>query len=188
VGAAAVVAFVLLRDGDPPRPDRPTASASATPTTGTARPSPTGFVPTRVDIPSIGVDAPVVGLGTGADGAQEVPEALDVTGWWRDGARVGGPGSTAIVGHTSSSGGGVLDRLDDLEQGAEITVAGRGAADRARYVVRTVRTLPVEDFRRIAAGVYATRGPSRLVVMTCGDFDGEEFRSTVVAIATPRRS
>jgi hypothetical protein len=51
-----------------------------------------------------------------------------------------------------------------------------------------VRTVPVEQFRRIAQAVYRTSGPTSLVLMTCGDYDGSDFRSTVVVVATPVRS
>lgn len=190
MGVAAVAAFLVTQgDAAEPRPaataTSPAPSASASATTSD---QPTGFTPARVRIPSIDVDAPVVGLGTGDDGAQEVPERLDVTGWWRDGAKVDGPGSAAIVGHTASRGAAVFDRLGDLATGDRVSVDGRRGGERAAFVVRAVRTVPVEQFRRIAQAVYRTSGPTSLVLMTCGDYDGSDFRSTVVVVATPVRS
>jgi LPXTG-site transpeptidase (sortase) family protein len=190
VGVAAVVAFLLTRGDDvEPRPTAGPTSAAPSASASSAPPDePSGFTPARVRIPTIDVDAPVVGLGTGDDGAQEVPERLDVTGWWRDGAQVDGPGSAAIVGHTASRGTAVFDRLGELAAGDRVSVAGRRDGERAAFVVRAVRTVPVEQFRRIAQAVYRTSGPTSLVLMTCGDYDGSDFRSTVVVVATPVRS
>lgn len=189
LSAAAVVGWVVLRDVD-----TDPAPRSAAPATATASASPrslddssTGFVPDRIEIDAIDVAAPVVGLGRSADGSQEVPEALDVAGWWRDGSPVGGPGSAAIVGHTSSSGGAVFDRLGELEPGDRVGVEGEDG-ERAEFVVRRVESVPVEDFARVASRVYARSGPRLLAVMTCGDFDGSSFTTTVIAWATPDRS
>ena len=158
VGVAAVVAFLLTRGDDvEPRPTAGPTSAAPSASASSAPPDePSGFTPARVRIPTIDVDAPVVGLGTGDDGAQEVPERLDVTG--------------------------------ELAAGDRVSVAGRRDGERAAFVVRAVRTVPVEQFRRIAQAVYRTSGPTSLVLMTCGDYDGSDFRSTVVVVATPVRS
>ncbi len=189
VGAAAVGGLALLRDGAPTDPQAgaaPTSSSPAATATPTGESAPTGFAPERVRIDAIDVDAPVLDLGRADDGSQEVPERLDATGWWRNGALVDGPGSAAIVGHTSSRGGAVFDRLSDLEPGDDVTVDGADG-EAATFTVRKVETVPVEEFARVAARVYARRGPSLLALMTCGDYEGGAFRSTVIAWATPRR-
>lgn len=189
LGAAAVVGWAITRDGGTAPVPRPAPSATATPSQSPRlldAPS-AGFVPDRIQIDAIDVAASVVDLGRSADGAQEVPEALDVAGWWRDGSRVGGPGSAAIVGHTSSSGGAVFDRLGELEPGDRVGVEGADG-ERADFVVRRVESVPVEDFARVASRVYARSGPRLLAIMTCGDFDGSAFTTTVIAWATPDRS
>lgn len=189
LSAAAVVGWAVLRDVDTDSAPRPAVSATATASASTRSldDSATGFVPDRIEIDAIDVAASVVDLGRSADGSQEVPEALDVAGWWRDGSRVGGPGSAAIVGHTSSSGGAVFDRLGELEPGDRVAVEGADG-ERAAFVVRRVESVPVEDFARVASRVYARSGPRLLAVMTCGDFDGSAFTTTIIAWATPDRS
>lgn len=191
LSAAAVVGWAVTRGGDTETEPRPAASATGSPTpSATPRSldaSSTGFVPNRIEIDAIDVAASVVDLGRAADGSQEVPEALDVAGWWRDGSQVGGPGSAAIVGHTSSSGGAVFDRLGELEPGDRVGVDGADG-ERAEFVVRRVESVPVEEFARVASRVYARSGPRLLAVMTCGDFDGSAFTTTVIAWATPDRS
>lgn len=188
LSAAAVGGWALTRDDAPPRPAAAAAPTSAPSTSirsldGDAK----GFVPTRVEIDAIGVDADVVDLGRSNDGSQEVPEALDVTGWWRDGSLVDGPGSAAIVGHTSSTGGAVFDRLGDVEPGDRVRVDGEDGAA-ATFVVRSVEKVPVTRFAEVASRVYDRSGRTLLTLMTCGDFDGGEFRSTVIALATPERT
>jgi LPXTG-site transpeptidase (sortase) family protein len=187
-GAAAVGGLVVLRVDPSPQRDAATTPAAPAATT-TAAPSPDeprGFVPERVTIDALGVDAPVLALDRADDGTQEVPERLDATGWWQGGSEVGGPGSAAIVGHTSSTGGAVFDRLGDLEPGDRVRVDGDDGQE-ATFVVRRVETVPVAEFSRVAARVYARRGPSILALMTCGDYQGGAFRSTVIAWATPQR-
>lgn len=187
LSAAAVGGWVATRDDATPASAAPAATATASASPRSLDEGASGFVPARIAIDAIGVTAPVIGLGRAENGAQEVPEALDVTGWWQDGSTVGGQGSAAIVGHTSSTGGAVFDRLGELEPGDRVRVDGDDG-ERTDFVVRRVETVPVEDFAEVAARVYGGKGRGLLALMTCGDFDGSEFRSTVIAWATPVRS
>lgn len=184
---AVGVGVVVTRDGSPTERPATVTSATTTPggTASPTAPAARGFVPTRIAIDAIGVSAPVVGLGLGNDGAQEVPQQLDEAGWWRDGVRVGARGTAAVVGHTASRGEGVFDRLPELRTGDRITLSGKGRGQRAVYVVRLVEKTDVDRFHEVAGEVYRTGGLSRLALMTCGDFDGGKFESTVIVWATP---
>jgi hypothetical protein len=103
--------------------------------------------PVSIAIPAAGVDARVVPVGLGADGAMEVPE-VDLAGWYRLGPRPGERGPAVIVGHVDSrEGPAVFHRLGQLRQGDRIEVGRDGGAAVAFAVERVERvakeSLPV---------------------------------------------
>ena len=52
--------------------------------------------PDRLRVPSIGVDGPVVPIGTDRTGALQVPQDGDLVGWWAAASRRDAPAYTAI--------------------------------------------------------------------------------------------
>ena len=70
-----------------PTLDRPRMTVTATPEPKVVR---RAARPLRIEIPAIGVDAPLIRLGLDAHGALEVPKRFDVAGWWTGGPRAGG--------------------------------------------------------------------------------------------------
>lgn len=153
-------------------------AATAAPTTSAA---PQTEPPTRLRLPTIDVDAPIDPVKTQSDGSQGVPDDPKRVGWWSPGARPGEDGSVALVGHTKSTGGGVFDQLDDLDPGDVVEVVS--AARTWRYRVTEVQAVPVDQFDKFAADIYRTSGTPALTLMTCGDFDGNAFTSTVIVTA-----
>lgn len=190
LGAAATAAvlvaagaFVVL---SPDRDDAPASAVEAAPTsspTSAARTTGPVGVPDRLVIEALDIDAPVTSVGTTPENAQEVPGALDETGWWRDGSEPGAPGNAVIVGHTASADDGVFDPLVDVETGDEVLVSGEDGD--ATFVVDRTEVVPLDDFASRAAEIYRTDGASGLVLMTCGDWNGQEFESTVIVHAKP---
>lgn len=137
--------------------------------------------PARILIPTIGVNAPVDQVGTTGN-AQAVPESFSRVGWWRDGVVPGSSGNAVLTGHTWSSGDGVFDRLSELDQGDVIKlrlIDGNSLA----YRIRSVGEVPLNKFSSVAADIYRQTGPSGLVLMTCGDWDGSDYNSTRVVYA-----
>lgn len=178
---AGGTALLLNDDDDPPATPhaQPTPKPSSEPTKW-AQTKPIGS-PDRLAIPSLHVDAPVLPVGTTSKGAQEVPGSLDATGWWRDGSKPGQPGNAVIVGHTASKGYGVFDDLGDLEKGDTITVsAGKKSLT---YVVTKEQELEVSKFATVADEIYRRTGASGIVLMTCGDWNGTRFETTVIVSA-----
>jgi LPXTG-site transpeptidase (sortase) family protein len=138
--------------------------------------------PKRLEIPRLDVDARVISLGTAPDGAQEVPDSVDDTAWWRDGSAPGEDGNAVIVGHTASKDHGVFDRLSTLRDGDRITVHARaGAVD---YTVTGTSAVDVDQFGTVADEVYRTTGPSGLVLLTCGDWNGRDYDTTIIVRAS----
>ncbi|MHA6795069.1 class F sortase [Pseudonocardia bannensis] len=148
--------------------------------------APTPAVPMRLRLPGLGVDAPVAPVGVGADGLLGVPDDPAVVGWWPDGAAPGsGRGTVVIDGHvdTRAGGPGALSRLRVLRPGAEATVLTDAGA--VRYVVQTVRSYPKDA---LPAEVFASTGPPRLVLITCGgafDRHARRYADNIVAYAVP---
>ncbi|MEU8538535.1 class F sortase [Streptomyces sp. NPDC048717] len=126
--------------------------------------------PRRVEIPSIGVAAPVVPRGLDDDGAVEPPpyETPETVGWYEDGAPPGAPGAALLVGHVDTeTGPAVFYGLSAVRPGAEVAVT-RSDGSVARFTVDDVQVLPRDGFDPRAA--YGRRLPGRaeLRLITCG--------------------
>ncbi len=127
-----------------------------------------GSAPARVRISSLGIDAPVSGVGINlAKSELAVPSDIRRLGWWRDGALPGARnGSLLIAGHVDSArvGAGAFYRLREARTGQRIdvrTAAGKTVA----YRIVSVRTMQKSQ---LPTEVYEQSGPHRLVLVTCG--------------------
>lgn len=135
--------------------------------------------PVRIELPTLGVGAPIVPVAVARDGALTVPEDPRVVGWW-----AGGGEALVLDGHvdTAAAGPGALFHLVDLAAGDTIGLTGADGAVR-RFMVTQVRaypkaTLPPDVFRPAA----------RLVIITCGGhFDRRtlQYVDNIVAYAEP---
>ncbi|GAA4808864.1 hypothetical protein GCM10023200_53280 [Actinomycetospora chlora] len=149
--------------------------------------------PTRLRVPAMDLDAPVVPVGVAADGQMEVPGRISEIGWYRFGAAPGSPaGSAVLAGHVDDrvQGKGAFADLGALRPGDEVGVGtgdGVGTGNGVvTYRVREVRSfakeaLPVDD-------LFRETGPPRLVLVTCdGPFDraARSYRDNLVVVADP---
>ena len=166
----------------------PAAALTTKPTTPTPRASAApGFMPERLLIETLDVDAPLVSTLVDTDGAFVPPDDPAQLGWWR-GVRPGeGAGSVVVAGHIDSRrfGQGPLARVVELGPGDRAVLTGPGGV-RAEYLVRGVQTFAKESFP--ASELFGTGGPERLVLVTCGGtFDRERggWDSNVVAVLDP---
>ncbi|MEV5983487.1 class F sortase [Streptomyces sp. NPDC052051] len=144
--------------------------------------------PQRVDIPVIGVHAPVVARGLDAQGAIEPPpfEQPGAVGWYAAGVKPGSAGTALFVGHVDTrTGPGVFYRLSGLRQGATVRVV-RQDGQVAEFTVEDVQVLPREGFD--ARRAYGPRQPGRaeLRLITCGgtyDRTSHAYSANVVVSA-----
>nr|WP_277602229.1 class F sortase [Nocardioides sp. KC13] len=137
-----------------------------------------------VSIPTLNVHADVVPLAM-EDGTLTPPADAALMGWWKGGAKPGADkGSVLIVGHTLHNGGGILDRLGEVDEGDEIVV--RTKKDEFSYTVRSVRDLSKEQVAKRSSKLFDTDGEARLVVVTCDDWDGTSFQGNTVVVAVPQ--
>lgn len=170
----------------------PSAAASSTPSSGfRAVPSPpsslSGGVPQLLGLPGR-ADVPVDPVGVGLEHGIDIPEDPTRAGWWAAGSAPGDPsGSTVLVGHldSASRGLGAFAALLDLRLGDQVTVRDSEGTVRA-YVVTARDQLSKAD---LPASVFATDGPPRLVLVTCGGrFDpvAHHYDDNVIVTAEPR--
>ena len=149
-------------------------------------PDPAAGRPTRIVVGGLGVDAPVVPIDL--DGATLLPPAdPQVIGWWSGGAKPGAlHGAAVLTGHTVHTGGGAFDHLDTVRPGEPVSV--RTALGTVRYQVEAITVYRRASLARHAARVFGQHGPGRLVLVTCDDWNGREYLSNAVVLATPRSS
>ncbi|GAA2241928.1 MULTISPECIES: class F sortase [Kitasatospora] len=173
----------------PPLPGLSQGFGSATSPAMLVPPRPRA-VPTRVRIPSIGVDAPVTSLGLDAAGRLQAPPAgeSNLTGWYRDGVTPGQRGTAIVAGHVDTSRGpAVFYNLGTLHRGdqVEITGADRGTAF---FLVDAVEVYPKDDFPD--EKVYGPAQDSQLRLITCGGgfTAGTGYDANVVVFAHLVRS
>ena len=196
IGCVVVVGlgYLSLQVRDDPRPGpRPTTSPPTEPAGGPVqprardrapraeRPDARGARPSVLVIRSLGIRAPVVPVHVSR---RVLPPPADVTtvGWWRDGARPGAArGSAVLVGHTVHTGGGVFDDLDRLRPGARVQVAT--ADGRLRYVVDHVASYSKRYLATHAQRIFDQSVAGRLVLITCGRWNGDTYLSNEVATA-----
>jgi sortase (surface protein transpeptidase) len=197
-------------NGAPSRPPQPVAKAAPTslPTTERVGPRDAGgraqadkdpdvnstpvamtrSAPTSLNIPKIGVNAQVIGLGVNADGTLQVPslEQAQLTSWYQDGPSPGEPGNAVVVGHVDShvTGPAVFFRLGELLPG-DIVKIGRADGTVATFRVDGVKSYPKTDFPTDL--VYGPAGRPGLRLITCGgDFDENQrsYEDNVIVFAT----
>ncbi|MEY2243644.1 class F sortase [Streptomyces sp. BF23-18] len=129
-----------------------------------------GARPQRVDIPSMGVQAPVVARGLDGRGAIDPPpfDQPGVVGWYAAGARPGAAGTALMVGHVDTeTRPAVFYRLSTVKPGDTVRVM-RDDGTVAEFTVDDVQVLPRDHFdARQAYGVRES-GRAELRLITCG--------------------
>lgn len=166
----------------------PTLTATPIPPTASPTPIP-GEPPTRIHIPALGLDAPVLPVGQHAitlDGELfsqwDVPPAR-AAGWHQTSAPLGAPGNTVLNGHHNVYGG-VFRYLAALKPGDWIAL---DAADRRyHYVVVQTMTLAEEgqplDVRAENARWILPTADERVTLVTCWPPYANTHRLVVIAL------
>ncbi|MFV0130006.1 class F sortase [Streptomyces sp. HMX112] len=170
--AAAFAGLWLIRSGwadvAPPAPSAAEAfAAGPRHRTAAAGPLPPS-APTRVRIPEIGVDAPLVRLGLGPDGSLDVAPAggREVAGWYRDGTPPGSVGTAIVAGHVDDAEGpAVFHGLGALGKGHRVEVARRDGLT-ALFTIDAVEVYDNDAFPD--RKVYGHTGRAELRLITCG--------------------
>ena len=143
--------------------------------------------PTRLSIPAISVDAPVVPVGLEDDGGMEIPHDIATIGWYELGVMPGETGTAVLSGHVDSreQGRGAFWDLRAMDVDDVVTVEHEdGTTSEWRVTGRTVYQkdeLPIED-------IFTRFGDTRLVLITCGGaFDNttRHYEDNIVVYTEP---
>jgi sortase (surface protein transpeptidase) len=185
-GCAAAPTTTSGQDtGRPPTAERPDSRQEPLPPAGEVAAPPRGARPEAVEVPAIGVSAPLIRLGLQPDRRMEVPEDYSVAGWYTGGSRPGEPGPAVIVGHVDSKRGpAVFFRLGELRRG-DVVVVRYPARLEVRFRVERTERHPKAAFptRR----VYGDTAGATLRLVTCGgtfDRASGHYRDNVIVFAT----
>ncbi|MGI5426096.1 class F sortase [Streptomyces sp. CA-179760] len=127
-------------------------------------------LPQRVDIPGIGVQAPVVARGLNRRGALDPPpyDQPGVVGWYAGGVAPGAPGTALLVGHVDSeTRPAVFYKVSALRPGQTIRVI-RADTKVAEFTVESVQVLTRDRFDAHQAYGPRRSGRAELRLVTCG--------------------
>lgn len=161
-----------------PPPPTSTPMPSATPTAPSPTPPPllppnpvpaaaSGRVsePSRLYIPAIGVDAPIIPVGLEPSGIMAAPAEAHQVGWYELGPRPGEPSNAVLAGHLDwYQKPGVFARLAELKPGDTIEVQS-SLGNSYYYVVQEIETYEYET-----APILDIFGPTTepiLTLITC---------------------
>jgi sortase A len=140
------------------------------------------FTPLTLEIPKIGVDAPVIPVWTYEDGRMAEPKTAHEVGWWA--GRKAGKGNLLLDGHHDWNGRtGSFYRLPELKAGDEIHVRGNDETK-----VLTYRVVWVKNYDRNidASDLLGNDNGQVATLITCGgtfDTIARTHRERVVARA-----
>ncbi|MEU1194893.1 class F sortase [Streptomyces sp. NPDC005813] len=167
-------AFLLHSGAETNAPPQPSAAQAAAPGAGDRRPAAPAAPalphspPERIRIPSIRVDAPLMGLSLTPQGSLDVPpaEQKNLAGWYEAGTTPGERGTAIVAGHVDNSEGpAVFYDLGSLKKGSVIEVARRDGGT-AVFTVDSVEVYDARDFPDDK--VYGAAKRPELRVITCG--------------------
>ncbi len=168
----------------PPLPVSPSSPPPPSPTT----PLPTPAYPTRITIPALRVDAPIlpvstqlIDVGGGEHAAWQVPDEY-AAGWHDTSAPLGAPGNTVLNGHNTSYGE-IFRDLYTLKVGESITIFSNDVA--YTYAVSETLILPEMgqplEVRQANAHYTLPTEDERLTLVTCHPYGSLQYRLIVIA-------
>jgi hypothetical protein len=140
--------------------------------------------PTRILIPSIGVDSPLMKLGLLKDGSLEVPPKGFPAGWYTGSPTPGELGPSIIAGHIDWKGPGVFYHLSRMVIGDKIMV-DRGDGTTASFIVTNIASYAKNKFPTEL--VYGNLNYAGLRLITCGgnfDIRLHQYVNDLVVFAT----
>lgn len=124
-----------------------------------------GMEPTRIKIPSIGVDAVIQPTGILENGEMGVPENVDEVGWFEPGYKAGAKGHAVLAGHVDSlTGPAIFYDLKLVKPGAQVTLIG----DDGREMIFEVKELTsYETAKAPIEAIFGKSNKRMLNLITC---------------------
>lgn len=153
--------------------------------------------PTHLSIPSLGLDADILPVGTDRYGAMEAPGAGHSASdpiwgsayWWKFGAKPGQPGNAVLAGHVDRSDGSraAFWNLGQIQPGNQIIITEQDGQT-FTFQVTQVQASPIPDGGPDDPLIQRVFGPAttaNLNLITCyGDWIGTEFNKRLVVFST----
>jgi sortase A len=143
-----------------------------------------GYVPTRLVVPAIKLDAPIETVGWHVvDGVSQwdVPDHF-AAGWLITSATLGKAGNTALTGHHNIDGE-VFRNLVKLKPGDQITIYSNNVPFRYEITTRKIlleRGQP-DEMRRANARWIQPTDDERITLITCWPYTSNTHRLVIVA-------
>jgi sortase A len=146
-----------------------------------------GLVPSRLVIPSVNIDQPIVTVGweivDQAGQQYSIWQVADnAVGWNKTSATLGQPGNTVLTGHHNVKGE-VFRDLVNVEVGDKVTVYSGDQAFEYEIAMKTIvkeKGEPMEVRQRNAQWIAPT-SDERLTMVTCWPYTNNTHRVIVVA-------
>lgn len=143
--------------------------------------------PRAVSLPS-GTTVRIDVTATDTNGELAIPSDVNRAGWWDGSSRLGEPyGATVLAAHIDSfsQGLGRFAELLDARQGDRIRLDSADLRQQFRVVSATL--IPKASLSA-QSNLFASTGPSRVVLITCGGaYDQSEggYQDNMIVIAEP---
>ncbi|WP_415960815.1 class F sortase [Streptomyces sp. 021-4] len=138
-----------------------------------------GAAPRSVEVPSVGIDAPVVRRGLDRDGAIDPPpyDLPQTAGWYGKGTEPGAEGAALLVGHVDTeTKPAVFYGLSAVRPGEKVKVT-REDGSVAEFTVDDVQVVTRERFDAEKAYGPRVDGRAELRLITCGGKYDQKSRS-----------
>jgi Sortase domain len=120
--------------------------------------------PTRLLIPTLGIDAVVESVGVAADGSMAVPSQPDRVAWYQPGVKPGDPGNALFDGHLDWwTGPAVFWHLANLHPGDPVTVI-RADGSQLTFTVDSTNSYP---WNARTDGLLTSNGTPSISLVTC---------------------
>jgi len=145
--------------------------------------------PVRLEILSIGVDAPIEHVGLTGDGeAMEAPRGWMNVAWYHKGYQPGEPGNAVVAGHLDTNAGGpaVFWQLNQVSIGDEVAVTYANG-DRYSFVVEDWKVYDHDAQGPIIDSIFGKSQTADLNLVTCDgawDHGAATYSKRLVVFAT----
>lgn len=132
-----------------------------------------GIVPTHIEIPKVGVNAPIDPAGLMKNGQMDVPANDTRVGWYHLGTKPGDIGNAVLDGHVDNqTGPAVFFYLKDLKPGDPVWLSDANGK-KLEFIVDTIAVYP--EGNAPVEKVFGNFGRRNLNLITCtGVFNHSE--------------
>jgi sortase (surface protein transpeptidase) len=125
----------------------------------------TSSLPSRLIIPSLGIDSLIQYVGENAKGNMRAPDNFTDVAWYEYGTVPGNVGSAVIDGHVDNGLGldGIFKHLRNITVGADVYIKTAGAA----ILHFKVSDIEVYPYQSVPTTIFTQRDAARLNLVTC---------------------